>query len=90
MTQNSRPSLPRSRHSKTSLPGSAWKAWALSPGASTPIGWPRTSSSSQPNMRRAERFIHSMPPGPTLTMPTSTESSTARSLSARSSSAFSA
>ena len=54
-----------------------------SSGASTPMGWPATSSSSQANMRRAEPFIHSMPCGPTLTMPTSTESRMARSLAAR-------
>ena len=33
-------------------------------------------------MRRAERFIHSMPSSPTVTMPTSTESRTARVRSA--------
>ena len=42
------------------------------------MGSPTKSASSPPNMRRAERFIHSMPPSPTVTMPTSTESSMAR------------
>ena len=29
--------------------------------AAADIGWPAKSTSSPPNMRRAERFIHSMP-----------------------------
>ena len=50
--------------------------------ATIEIGSPTKSASSPPNMRRAERFIHSMPSSPTVTMPTSTESSTARVRSA--------
>ena len=54
------------------------------------IGWSMKSARSPPNMRRAERFIHSMPFGPTVTMPTSTESRMARVRSACSATACSA
>ena len=52
------------------------------------IGSPTKSARSPPNMRRAERFIHSMPPSPTVTMPTSTESRIARVRSACSATAL--
>jgi hypothetical protein len=52
--------------------------WSGSGVATTLIGCPTKSARSPLNMRRAERFIHSMPLRPTVTMPTSTESSTAR------------
>ena len=52
--------------------------WSASAVATVSIGASRNSASSPPNMRCAERFIHSMPAGPTMTMPTSTESRIAR------------
>ena len=60
--------------------------WSASGVATVLIGSPTKSASSPANMRRAERFIHSMPLSPTVTMPTSTESRIARVRSACSSS----
>ncbi len=89
-TQKARPSRACSRHSKVSArpsPSTATQSLRRSgcsgSGVATAaIGAPTKSASSPPNIRRAERFIHSMPPSWTVTMPTSTESSTARVRSA--------
>ena len=37
--------------------------WSASGVATVAIGWSTKSARSPPNMRRAERFIHSMPRG---------------------------
>ena len=76
--RRSRPGLrPGARGSRCGAAGGRARAW---PRCS--IGSPTKSASSPPNMRRAERFIHSMPPSATVTMPTSTESRMARVRSA--------
>ena len=89
-TQNSRPSRPRRRHSKVSMRPSrarchqsVRRSGCSSSGVATVLmGSPMKSASSPANMRRAERFIQSMPSSPTVTMPTNTELSTARVRSA--------